>query len=63
MNAWERLKNLWRISEFQPTTVGKMDFEQEILIAPSKTTARASFVRRIKETPIEKVTKVANETA
>ena len=66
MNSWQRLKNLWRLSEYEPRKLGTEPVTDGTIIAqivkrPQNTTA--TFIPRVKKTPIEQVTEVANQSA
>ena len=60
---WARLKNLWKLSEFEPNVEKEQlpvgtKVVQTLIKKPQE---KATFVPRTKEKPIDKVTKVGED--
>lgn len=65
MNSWRRLKNLWRLSEYEsgkPSDEYKQPGTQIVtLVKKPETTQKAVFIPRRKLSPIEEINS-SNET-
>lgn len=62
---WGRLQNLWKMSEYEIPKLGERDFAPKAMITPlvKRPKQEAQFIPRIKEKPIDKITKIAEENA
>lgn len=59
----ERLRRLWKLSEYDVPELGEKDFAPKTIITPlvKRPKQAAQFIPRIKEKPIDKINKVAEE--
>lgn len=64
---WQRIKNIWALSAYQPEQQHNQGVATKVINNPvlvkNITTDKAIFIPRIKKSPIEQVTEVANTTA
>lgn len=60
---FERLKRLWKLSEFEPAEVGKKYNEPGTIMAmiTKKPSNKATFIPHIKQSPIKKITEEKDE--